>query len=137
MTPKPGYLLGVNIQANLDTQSSVPYLTHQDFIRNIKDLTDFCDYAVINLCNDKNSSGIKQYYNNDAALDKLLKSAVDARNSQLGRLAALEYEQVTEDVNDYTSSIKRFYQRNSMVSTLNPMMLLVQIKLDDQSKSKS
>ena len=129
-------MLGVNIQANLDTQSSVPYLTHQDFIRNIKDLTDFCDDAVINLCNDKSSSGLKQYFNNDAALDKLLKSAVDARNSQLGRLAAFEYEQVTEDFNDYTSSIKRFYQRNSLVSTLNPMMLLVQIKLDDLTKSK-
>ena len=63
--PKSGQLIGVNIQANLDTQDSVPYLTHQDFIKVVKELTDFCDYAVLNLCNDKKSSGIKQYYYND------------------------------------------------------------------------
>jgi hypothetical protein len=57
----------------MDTQESIPYLTHQDFLKNIKDFTDFCDYAVINLCNDKQSSGIKQYYYNEGALDKLLK----------------------------------------------------------------
>ena len=43
----------------MDTQDSIPYLTHHDFLKNIKDVTDFCDYAVINLCNDKQSSGIK------------------------------------------------------------------------------
>jgi len=91
-----------------------------------------CDYSVINLCNDKKSSGIKQFYFNEAALDKLLKSAVDARNQELGRLAAFEFEQITNDITDYTSSVKRFYQRNSVVSGLKPMMLLVQIRLDDQ-----
>ena len=67
-------------------------MTHTDFLRCVKDLTDFCDYAVINLCYDKNSSGIKQYYHNEKALDKLLKSVVDARNQELGKLAAYEYE---------------------------------------------
>lgn len=97
--------MGVNVMANLETQESVPYLTHSDFVKNIKELTDFCDYAVINLTHDKNSSGIKQYYHNEAALDKLLKSVKDARNNELGKLAAFEFEQVTKDITDYTSSV--------------------------------
>lgn len=74
-------------------------------MKNIKDVTDFCDYAVINLCYDKNSSGIKQFYHNDASLDKLLKLAVETRNQELGKLAAFEFESVTNDKNDYTSSV--------------------------------
>lgn len=74
-------------------------------MKNIKDITDFSDYAVINLCYDKKSSGIKQYYHNDSALDKLLKSVVETRNQELGKLAAYEFEQVTNDRNDYTSSV--------------------------------
>jgi hypothetical protein len=68
-------------------------------------VTDFCDYAVINLCYDKQSSGIKQYYHNEAALDKLLKLAVETRNLELGKLAAFEFESVTNDRADYTSSV--------------------------------
>lgn len=94
-------------------------------------MTDFCDYAVINLTHDKKSSGIKQYYHNEAALDKLLKTAVDARNNELGKLAAFEFEQVNNDITDYTSSVQRFFQRNSLVSSLKPMMLFVEIRLDD------
>ncbi len=84
-----------------------------------------CDYTVINLCNDKKSSGIKQFYYNDVALDKLLKNADEARNLELGKLAAFEFEQVTNDITDYTSSVKRFYLRNSVISGLKPMMLFV------------
>ena len=115
----------------MDTQDSIPYLTHQDFLKNIKDVTDFCDYAVINLCNDKQSSGIRQYYSNEAALDKLLSAVVETRNKELGKLAAFEFEQVTNDRNDYTTSVQRMYQRNSIVSSLKPMMLFVQFKVDD------
>jgi hypothetical protein len=65
---------------------------------------------------------------------------VEARNLELGRLAAFEYEAQTNDLSDYTSSVKRFYQRGSLVSTLTPMMLLVQIKLphspNEESKSQ-
>ena len=94
-------------------------------------MTDFCDYAVINLCNDKQSSGIRQYYSNEAALDKLLSAVVETRNKELGKLAAFEFEQVTNDRTDYTTSVQRMYQRNSIVSSLKPMMLFVQFKLDD------
>ena len=131
IVPKSGQLVGVNLYANLDTQDSVPYLTHQDFSKSIKELTDFCDYAVINICHDKTSSGIKQYYYNDQALDKLLKNAAQTRNRELGRLAAYEFEQVSNDVGDYTTSVARYYSRNSIVSTLKPMMLFVEIRLDD------
>jgi len=115
----------------MDTQESIPYLTHQDFLKNIKDVTDFCDYAVINLCYDKQSSGIKQYYHNDAALDKLLKQVVETRNQELGKLAAFEFEQVKNDRTDYTTSVQRAYHRNSIVSPVKPMMLFVQFKMDD------
>jgi hypothetical protein len=109
----------------------VPYLTHQDFTRCISGLTDFCDYAVINLCRDKSSSGLKQYYYNEQALDKLLKAVVTARNQELGRIAAFEYEQVTNDLTDYTTSVARQYQRNSIISSLRPMLLFLEIRLDD------
>lgn len=56
---------------------------------------------------------------------------VQTRNRELGRLAAFEFEKVTEDITDYTTSVQRYYQRNSIVSTLKPMMLFVQIRLDD------
>lgn len=121
----------MNVQANLETQNSVPYLTHQDFQKCIKELTDFCDYVTVNLCHDKKSSGIKQYYYNDQALDKLLKAVVQARNRELGMLAAYELESLLNDAPDYTSSVKRFYHRNSLVSSLKPMMIFVQIRLDD------
>ena len=42
----------------METQLSVPYLTHTDFEKNIKELTDLCDYLVINLCEDSSTSGI-------------------------------------------------------------------------------
>ncbi len=99
----------------------------------MKELTDFCDYAVLNLCNDKNSSGLKQYYHNEQALDKFLKAVIDARNLELGKLAAFEFEQVTNDITDYTSSVKRFYQRNSILSPLRPMSILLQIRFDESN----
>ena len=52
-------LIGVNIMANLETQESVPYLTHLDFGRSIKELTEFCDFVVLNLSEDLETSGIK------------------------------------------------------------------------------
>lgn len=51
-----------------------------------------CDYVAINLINDCNSNGIKQYFNNEKAIDKLLSSVVQARNIELGKLAAFEYD---------------------------------------------
>jgi dihydroorotate dehydrogenase len=125
LKPSIDKLLGVNVQANMDTQESVPYLTHSDFTRCIKELTDFCDYIVLNLCADKQSSGLKQYYNNEAALGKFLKAAVDARNHELGLLAAYEYEELVQDAADYTTSVKRFYTRNTTVSTLRPTLLFL------------
>ena len=38
---------------------------------------------------------------------------------------------MTNDRTDYTTSVQRMYQRNSIVSSLKPMMLFVQFKLDD------
>ena len=58
---------------------------------------------------------------------------IDARNMELGKLAAYEFEQVTNDINDYTSSVKRFYQRNSTVSPLRPMSILLQISFDERN----
>jgi len=37
------------IEANQDTIDSVPYLTHQDMCKQIKELTDLCDYVVVSL----------------------------------------------------------------------------------------
>jgi hypothetical protein len=66
-------------------------------------------------------------------LDKFLKGVIDARNLELGKLAAYEFEQLNNDISDYTSSVKRFYQRNSIISPLRPMSILLQIGFDDSS----
>ena len=58
---------------------------------------------------------------------------IDARNLELGKLAAYEFEQLNNDISDYTSSVKRFYQRNSIISPLRPMSILLQIGFDDSS----
>lgn len=44
--------------ANQETQDSVPYLTHLDFVKGIRELTEMCDYVVLNLTEDISSSGI-------------------------------------------------------------------------------
>lgn len=53
-----------------------------------------CDFVSVNLINDCNTSGIKQYFHNEKSLDKLLSSVVKARNLELGKLAAYEYDKV-------------------------------------------
>ena len=51
-------LIGVNIKAQVDTIETVPYLTHLDYARSIRELTEFVDYAVLNLAEDVTTSGI-------------------------------------------------------------------------------
>lgn len=41
--------IGVVIEANLDTLDTVPYLTHQDMTKQIRELSDLCDYVVVSL----------------------------------------------------------------------------------------
>lgn len=53
------------------------------------------------------SSGLNQYYTNSNALDKLMKTTSSTRASELGRLAALEFEKITKDDEDYLTSVKR------------------------------
>ncbi|CDW86567.1 dihydroorotate dehydrogenase [Stylonychia lemnae] len=131
ISPVINSIIGVNVQANLDTQRSIPYLTHTDFTKNIRELNDLCDYVVLNLTEDANSNGLSQYYKNEKALEKLISESVKARNSELGKLAALEYELADQDLyRDYTFSLRRYYQRNSMISTLKPMMIFLQISLN-------
>ena len=67
----------------------MPYLTHLDYARSIRELTEFVDYAVLNLAEDVNTSGIVQYYKKGASLDKLLKQAHQSRVNELGKVAAL------------------------------------------------
>lgn len=51
-------LIGVNVKAMLDTVESVPYLTHLDFARCVRELTEFVDYTVLNLAEETSTSGI-------------------------------------------------------------------------------
>ena len=44
-----GNLIGMNVRASIETAESVPYLTHLDFSRSIRELTDIADYTVLNL----------------------------------------------------------------------------------------
>ncbi len=65
---------------------------------------------------------------------------MQTRNQELGKLAAYEFEKVNHELGiapiaDYTSSVQRVYQRNAVISTLKPMMILLQIKFDERQKN--
>ena len=64
----------MNVKAQTETVETVPYLTHLDFVRAVRELTEFADFTVLNLAEDISTSGILQYYKRGNALDKLLKS---------------------------------------------------------------
>ena len=68
-------LIGVNVRAMLDTVETVPYLTHMDYARAVRELTEFVDFTVLNLADGTDTSGILQYYKKGSNLDKLLKHA--------------------------------------------------------------
>ena len=53
-----------------------------------------CDFIVLNLTAPSNSlpSGLEQYYRNLPSLDKLLRLSTKARDDELGKVAAVEYE---------------------------------------------
>ena len=91
-----GNLVGVNVRASIETAESVPYLTHMDFAKAVRELTDVADYTVLNLARDTHASGVVQFYRNMQSLEKLLKGAHTARVNELGKLAALEYERHLE-----------------------------------------
>jgi len=52
-------LIGVNLQPTKEVATSAPYLTHLDFVKGIKEFTELADYAVINIANFADTSGIK------------------------------------------------------------------------------
>ena len=70
--------LGVCLDLNKDTAIAVPYLAHLDFTKQIREFSDMLDYVVLNLAPIEgcDSAGIKQFYFNDIALEKLLKTSV-------------------------------------------------------------
>ena len=53
----------------------MPYLTHLDYTKSVRELNDIADYVVLNLADDIGTSGVQQYYVNPQSLDKLLKGA--------------------------------------------------------------
>lgn len=64
------------------------------------------DYVIIDLTADGiQSSGMQQYYHTSHALEKLIKSCTAARLDELGKIAAAEYEKVTNDNTDYLTSV--------------------------------
>lgn len=87
------------MKAQSDTVETVPYLTHLDYARAIREVTEFVDYVVLNLAEDVTSSGIIQYYKKGASLDKLLKHSHATRVNELGKVAAHQYEAYLEKKN--------------------------------------
>jgi phenylacetate-coenzyme A ligase PaaK-like adenylate-forming protein len=68
--------IGVFIEANHDTLDTVPYLSHQDFAKQVRELSDYCDYVVVSLSSGGTggplSNGLNQYYTNPKALQKVI-----------------------------------------------------------------
>lgn len=48
-------LIGLNVKAQNDTVESVPYLTHLDYGRAVRELTEFVDFTVLNLADETSS----------------------------------------------------------------------------------
>ena len=42
-------------------------------------------------------------------------------------MAAAEYENITNDYEDYLSSVQRYFQRTSIVSSLKPIGLFIKV----------
>jgi ABC-type enterochelin transport system substrate-binding protein len=83
---------------------------------------------VINISFDGvQSSGLKQFYFVSSQLEKLLSQCHKARVDELGRHAALEYERVTRDDEDYLVSVKRIHQTFNVLSLLKPLRLFLKI----------
>lgn len=72
---------------------SVPYLTHLDYVKGVRELNELCDYVSIDLTCNGTSSGIMQFYKNPNALDKLLSQVNKCRMVEIGKAAAHEFEQ--------------------------------------------
>lgn len=98
----------------------MPYLTHQDFAKQIRELSDVCDYVVISLSTggtgNAKSNGLNQYYYNPSALHKMLRYISKARVNELGKIAAFEFEQALEDTDDYDECVKKYYRRMAIVT---------------------
>lgn len=97
----------------------------------MKELTDLCDYVVVSLSSGgtggAKSNGLQQYYTNQNALDKLLKTITKSRTNELGKIAAFEYEASINDDQDYLTSVKRQYQRQCVISKVQPIQIFIKI----------
>ena len=51
-------LIGVNIKAAQETIESVPYLTHLDYNKAVREFTEFVDFTVLNLADETQTSGV-------------------------------------------------------------------------------
>ena len=51
-------LIGVNIKAAQETIESVPYLTHLDYTKAVREFTEFVDFTVLNLADETQTSGV-------------------------------------------------------------------------------
>lgn len=118
-------VVGVCVQANQETIDSVPYLTHLDFVKGVRELNELCDYVAIDLTSETGSAGIQQFYKNPKALEKLLMQVNTARMVEVGKAAALEYERNGQGAADYSTSVGRVYSRNCLVSTVRPLLVMV------------
>lgn len=45
--------------ANLETMQSVPYITHVDFTKGIRELSEVADFVTLNLTYDITTSGLQ------------------------------------------------------------------------------
>ena len=131
------------MKAMADTIETVPYLTHFDYVRSIRELTEFVDFTVLNIAENIETSGILQYYKKGTSLEKLLAAAHKARVNELGKAAALQYERFLEAENskkgkpneDFTSTVRRHYKNASLLSSLRPMMLFLQVDVSKLNQS--
>jgi len=58
MQASPKNIIGATIQANQDTMDSIPYLTHLDFVKGVRELNELVDYVAVDLSHDAQSAGI-------------------------------------------------------------------------------
>lgn len=121
--------LGINITANIETQESVPYLTHFDYEKSLAMLVEFADFIVINISRAE-TPGLNMY-RNEESLRKFLGKLVKTKNSELGKIAALEYESVYSTSSSFDKSpVREKYSRNGLLSKLKPPSLWLKVDSD-------
>lgn len=116
------------MQPSQEILNSLPYLVYSDFVKQIQELHELCDFLVVDLSEFTDKQGIKMLYRDSKSLVKLLSSVRTTRDKLLGKRAALEYEKFADDIKDPQCSVRSIYRSPAIISSNRATDLFLKIK---------